>query len=551
MASDTKKLTMQLDAVLHGAQAMQLRYLPTRLKTVPLVSLLTTGVGLIAGFCVLYMVVTSITAWYRLRHFPGPSSAGFSYIWLALMSISGKSYKTQMELNRKYGHLARVGPNELITDDPDLIKLMGSARSSWARSNWYNSGRVHPADDTILNVVDTATHDKLRHSLIPGYSGRDNALEHDVDGQLVNLIRAIRRKYISTATECRPLDFVKLSQYFTVDTMTQISFGQPFGCLDADDDRNELLETVERIVVWGEITANVPWMQTLLSYGLIFYTLAYPLARDVGAFNKLAERIVAERWNTKSKSQRHKDMLASFMNHGFSQRMCELQVPVQLTAGTETTATAIRSTLLHLLTSPRAYAKLQNEIDQAIANGGLSTPISFREAKDLPYVSAVVYEGLRIHPPFSGQLMKEVPPEGITYTDGRFIPGGTYIGHNTWSAMRDKSIFGDDADMFRPERFIEASPEARANMRSTVDLVFGYGRWQCMGRPISMMELHKVFVELLRNFDIQIMYPHSPIKTFNVNLFLQSDMWVRVTERTPGSSGPEVPSKGVEEQVSA
>lgn len=92
--------------------------------------------------------------------------------------------------------------------------------------------------------------------------------------------------------------------------------------------------------------------------------------------------------------------------------------------------------------------------------------------------------------------MKEVPPEGFTYTDGRYIPAGTYIGHNTWSAMRDKSIFGDDADVFRPDRFIEATQERRAKMRSSVDLVFGYGRWQCMGRPISMMELHKVFVEV-------------------------------------------------------
>lgn len=163
-----------------------------------------------------------------------------------------------------------------------------------------------------------------------------------------------------------------------------------------------------------------------------------------------------------------------------------------------------------------------------------------------------------MHPPFTGLLMKEVPAGGYVYSDGRTIPAGTFIGHNTWQAMRDKEIFGGDADMFRPERFVEASPETRARMRSAVDLVFGYGRWQCMGRPISMMELHKVFVEvcaprltidlpiliefisqLLRNFDMQIMNPYKPIKTFNVNLFLQTDMWVRVTERdlTPKTNG--------------
>jgi hypothetical protein len=62
--------------------------------------------------------------------------------------------------------------------------------------------------------------------------------------------------------------------------------------------------------------------------------------------------------------------------------------------------------------------------------------------------------------------------------------------------MRGKSVFGDDAEMFRPDRFLEVDAVTRGKMRSTVDLVFGCGRWQCMGRPISMMQLYKVFVEV-------------------------------------------------------
>lgn len=287
MAPHGDQALKYLDTLLRGIQLNQSRYLPSPLNVMPLSKLLAIVGAAFLGLWVLFQVITSTFAWYRLRKFSGPSTAGFSYVWLALMSVSGKSYKTQMDLNKKYGHLARVGPNELITDDCDLIKLMGSARSSWARSKWYNSGRVHPTDDTILNVVDTTTHDKFRHDMIPGYSGKDNrSLEGDIDVQLANLIKAIRRKYLSTTKECRPLEFVKLSQYFTVDTMTQISFGKPFGCLDADDDRQEILDIVEKLVVWGEITANIPLMQTLLSYPLIFFTAAYPLAKAVARFNE-------------------------------------------------------------------------------------------------------------------------------------------------------------------------------------------------------------------------------------------------------------------------
>lgn len=105
--------------------------------------------------------------------------------------------------------------------------------------------------------------------------------------------------------------------------------------------------------------------------------------------------------------------------------------------------------------------------------------------------------------------MKLVPPEGFQYSDGRKIPGGTFVGQNAWQAMRDKAIFGDDAVMFRPDRFVEADATTRGRMRSTVDLVFGYGRWQCMGRPISMMELHKVFVEVILALPTQLLSDYA------------------------------------------
>ena len=63
--------------------------------------------------------------------------------------------------------------------------------------------------------------------------------------------------------------------------------------------------------------------------------------------------------------------------------------------------------------------------------------------------------------------------------------------------MRHK-VFGADADMFRPERWLEAEPDQLKEMESVVDLVFGSGRWQCMGKQIVWTELRKVFVEVRR-----------------------------------------------------
>src|SRR5690348_8105258 len=91
--------------------------------------------------------------------------------------------------------------------------------------------------------------------------------------------------------------------------------------------------------------------------------------------------------------------------------------------------------------------------------------------------------------------MKEVPPEGDTI-DGIFVPGGTRIGHNTLGIMRRQDIFGDDVDLFRPERWLNISPEKRQEMVQTTELVFGYGRWGCSGKPVAFLELNKVYVEV-------------------------------------------------------
>lgn len=84
------------------------------------------------------------------------------------------------------------------------------------------------------------------------------------------------------------------------------------------------------------------------------------------------------------------------------------------------------------------------------------------------------------------------------------IPGGTKIGWNSWSLLRSKDVFGHDAEVFRPERWLEASPEKRAAMERHVDLVFGDGRYMCAGRTIAMMELNKIFFEVITGVSFRL-----------------------------------------------
>lgn len=73
---------------------------------------------------------------------------------------------------------------------------------------------------------------------------------------------------------------------------------------------------------------------------------------------------------------------------------------------------------------------------------------------------------------------KLVPPGGDTIpatsnSPPIFLPTGTNVGHNHYGMMRNKRIFGEDVEIFRPERYLD-QPNG-VEMQKTVELVFGVG----------------------------------------------------------------------------
>jgi cytochrome P450 len=140
---------------------------------------------------------------------------------------------------------------------------------------------------------------------------------------------------------------------------------------------------------------------------------------------------------------------------------------------------------------PRVTSKLRAEF----TSNPISSPIKDSEARELPYLQAIIKEGLRIFPPVVGLMSKEVPPGGDVINN-KFVPGGTKIGFGALGIFRNQDMWGQDADQFRPERWIECSPEKLKEMDSTLELVFGWGKYQCLGKNLAMMELNKIFVEV-------------------------------------------------------
>lgn len=61
--------------------------------------------------------------------------------------------------------------------------------------------------------------------------------------------------------------------------------------------------------------------------------------------------------------------------------------------------------------SPDVYARLEKEIDEAVNEGRLSMPPTYKQASQLPYLCACITEALRIHP---GAQLCEWPPIHIS-----------------------------------------------------------------------------------------------------------------------------------------
>ncbi|KAK1980365.1 cytochrome P450 [Colletotrichum cereale] len=479
-----------------------------------------------------YGVASIVGQYQRLRHIRGPPGAGFSKWWLVRAVGGGRTHLDFYEACEEYGSIVRVGPNDLITSDPDLMKRMLNVRTTYRRSNWYDGMRLKPGQDNVLSARDDELHHRLRSKMAAGYSGKEvENLEAKIDQNVLRLVDLLD-KYVS---EDKPFDFGAKAQYFTLDVISDIAFGEPFGDLATDSDVHGYIKTMEQNMPTIIMTSVLPWLLALLSSPLFRHMM--PSEKDavgVGKTMGIAKKVAAERFGPNKKVQ--KDMLGSFVARGLSQAEAESEVLMQLLAGSDTTATAIRATILHVITNPKASAALRAEIDAA-ASSDLSRPVvSDAEARTMPYLQAVVREGLRIFPPVAGQMSKEVSNGGAGDTfKGVHLPEGTRIGYCAWGVFRRPDVWGPDAHVFRPERWLEADAERLRLMEGTLELVFGYGRWQCLGRSVALMELNKVFVELLKRFDLVLVDPTNPWHSVCCGVFLQSQYWIRGYKRTPSA----------------
>lgn len=115
-----------------------------------------------------------------------------------------------------------------------------------------------------------------------------------------------------------------------------------------------------------------------------------------------------------------------------------------------------------------------------------------------------------MHPGVCMLLERYVPDGGLALPDGSLVPAGTAVGINPYVNGRNKTIWGDDVDVFRPERWLQDAGESdeaykeRLRLYNASDLTFGGGSRVCIGRNVALLETYKIVPTLIRKYEIAL-----------------------------------------------
>ena len=163
-----------------------------------------------------------------------------------------------------------------------------------------------------------------------------------------------------------------------------------------------------------------------------------------------------------------------------------------------------------MLRTPGCYQELQQELSSYVplASSTKWPEIPFKTARSIPYLHACIQEGFRLHPPLAINFERIVPSSGATICD-TWIPAGTIVGVSPGVVQRHKATFGDDADSFRPERWlVDDEQKIRAMERAMFQ--YGAGNHMCLGKNIAVMEVYKLIPSLMCTFEVCFRPPPPP-----------------------------------------
>ncbi|MDP3969343.1 MAG: cytochrome P450 [Nocardioides sp.] len=168
-----------------------------------------------------------------------------------------------------------------------------------------------------------------------------------------------------------------------------------------------------------------------------------------------------------------------------------------LVAGHETTSGALSFALHYLTRDPAALARAQAETDEVLGPDPDAVP-TFEQVPKFRYLRRCLDEGLRLWPTVPG--FARTPREPTTLSTGHRMRPGDWALVLLPLVHRDPEVWGEDADVFDPDRFL---PERSRGRPAHSYKPFGTGERACIGRQFALHEALLVLAMLLHRYDLR------------------------------------------------
>ncbi|KAK0482217.1 cytochrome P450 [Armillaria novae-zelandiae] len=478
--------------------------------------------------------------WTRIliSQVPGPESKSFLYGNLPEL-LQAQAAEVDFKWQQMYGDVIRIraplGEDRLLISDPKALQhIYHTASYRFPKPQ----SRVQISRLTFgpgLTNVDGDDHKRQRKVLLPGFGGPESKSFFPMFFACAEKMAQKWKDNIEISPDqSAVLDVSSWISRAMLDAIGQAAFDCQFGALDDED--NPLVKVYCNLFfdLFGVMTKHAILSRSIMDHlpskVVSFLMRKFPSGRlDHGlATNRLstaiAKELIDQKFDALLEGKGRRDVMSLLVKANASEnpktRLEERellgQMNIIILAGHETTSNTLCFALFEMCKRPELQETLRKEIratERVIRDRGdiQFTPSDFEA---MPFLSAMVKETLRFHPVAynlhrvagKDDLLPLSSP--ITTTSGKVlhelpIPKGLHIDVSVAAYNRNKEIFGDDADVFNPDRWLrDASPKSKTALGVYANLfTFAGGSRSCIGWRFAVMELYAFMIELLSNFE--------------------------------------------------
>ncbi|KAK0213326.1 cytochrome P450 [Desarmillaria ectypa] len=471
---------------------------------------------------------------------PGPQWKSWVYGNISEL-LKGEAGEIDFKWQAQYGDIVRVrsafGEDHLLVSDPKALQYV--YQTSGYRFIKHPArkelGRLLTGNGILLAEGDD--HKRHRKVLLPGFGGPEAKFYVPVFFAHAGKMASKWRELISTTDEqSAVIDIPSWTSHATLDAIGEAAFDYQFGALDNSANpltvayTNMLFDTFAAAT--DNSTLSLCLMEWLPNWVIRLFIEKAPIkrlehvrkARDLT--RQVAKQLLNEKYEALAADKPKRDVMSLLVKANISEnpktRLDDEELLGQMHtitfAGHETTANTLSWTFLELARRPDVQGRLRAEIrekEKAIFKRG-DTEFSVQDLDSMPYLTAVVKEVLRFHPVVYNiervAARDDVLPliKPVTLTTGKVvqeipIPKGTTITASIVGYNRNKDVWGEDAHVFNPARWLQGNMSKEVPIGVYGNLFsFAGGLRSCIGWRFAVLELHAFITEVVNNFEFSL-----------------------------------------------